>query len=59
MIDELRQRALAPAVDILIRGKLKDPVCAVVNTTVSLSVINKLAAVSDNLDSPRDVPKCE
>jgi hypothetical protein len=59
MIDELRQRAIAPAVNILVRGKLKDRVCAGVNTIFGLGVINMLAAILDNLNSPRDVPNCE
>ena len=45
MIDELRARAIAPAVDILVVGKLKDRVCASVDTIVRLRVIDMLAAV--------------
>ena len=59
MIDELRQRTVAPAVNIFVRGNPEDRVCAVVNTIVSLHVINMLAAILDNLKAPRDVPKCE
>jgi hypothetical protein len=59
MIDELRLRAIAAAVDILVRSKLKDRVCAAVDAMVGLCVVDTLAAVLDDLNAPRYVPKCE
>ena len=59
MIDELRERPIAPAVDISVASKLKDRVCAAVDTIVCLRVTDMLAAVLDNLQAPRDVLKCK
>jgi len=59
MIDKLRQGAIASTVDIFVRGKFKDRVCAAVDTIVGFRVIDMLVAILDNFHAPRDVSKCK
>jgi hypothetical protein len=59
VIDELRQRTVHPAIDIFTWSQLENPVRAAIHTTISLFVANKLAAVLDDLDAPRDISQGE